>query len=155
MSNASGAVSGPGMGRDASIRWAALVQARATLGAAKLADDTTHGEHRMNTSKPEPAPTGDGQPVWPTIMASVKGGKAADLIPHMQARHAFGLAKYGTPLRANNGRDPLIDAFQEALDLVAYLGQASMEAPKDAELDAMFDESVQWALRVLRRVEVK
>ena len=108
-----------------------------------------------DTSKPEPAPTGDGTPVWPVIMAACKGGKAADLIPHMQSRHAFGVAKYGTPLRANNGRQPLIDAFQEALDLVAYLGQASMEAPADAELDVMFDESVQWALKVLRRIEVK
>ena len=31
--------------------------------------------------------------------------------------------KYGTPLLTNNGRNALIDAYQEALDLVMYLRQ--------------------------------
>lgn len=39
----------------------------------------------------------------------------------------FGRQKYGTPLTADNGRDPLVDAYQEALDLVVYLRQAIEE----------------------------
>lgn len=31
------------------------------------------------------------------------------------------------PLQAHNGRDPLVDAYQEALDLVVYLRQAIEE----------------------------
>ena len=38
----------------------------------------------------------------------------------MRARRAFGLKKYGTPLQRNNGRDHYADAYQEAIDLIAY-----------------------------------
>lgn len=47
----------------------------------------------------------------------------ADLV----VREAFGRAKYGTPLRAHNGRDALQDAYEEALDLCCYLKQALVE----------------------------
>lgn len=52
----------------------------------------------------------------------------ADLvIADMQKRKEFGIAKYGTPLQAGNGRDALKDAYEEALDLVQYLRQAIEE----------------------------
>ena len=35
--------------------------------------------------------------------------------------------EHGTPLQAHNGRDPLVDAYQEALDLAVYLRQAIEE----------------------------
>lgn len=38
-----------------------------------------------------------------------------------------GKLKYGTYLMTNNGRDALIDAYQEALDLCMYLRQALLE----------------------------
>lgn len=43
------------------------------------------------------------------------------------ARKEVGLKKYGTLLQAHNGRDALMDAYQEALDLVMYLRQAIEE----------------------------
>lgn len=44
--------------------------------------------------------------------------------------------KYGTPLQANNGRNPLIDAYQEALDLCVYLRQEIEERSLlQAEID--------------------
>ena len=49
------------------------------------------------------------------------------VIADMQARDDFGRAKYGTPLQAFNGRDALVDAYQEALDKVVYLRQAIIE----------------------------
>jgi hypothetical protein len=39
----------------------------------------------------------------------------------IQARKAFGLAKYGTNLTADNGRDHLVDAMHELLDALVYL----------------------------------
>lgn len=48
---------------------------------------------------------------------------AADLAE----RKAFGTRKYGTPLQAHNGRDALLDAYEEALDLCVYLKQAMVE----------------------------
>ena len=42
-------------------------------------------------------------------------------------RANIGKQKYGTLLQTNNGRDALMDAYQEALDLVMYLRQAILE----------------------------
>lgn len=55
-----------------------------------------------------------------TDEASVHDLVAADI----DGRKAFGLAKYGTILQASNGRDHLVDAYQEALDLCCYLRAA-------------------------------
>jgi len=41
----------------------------------------------------------------------------------LDARDRMGTKKYGTTLHARNGRKPLIDAYQEALDLAMYLRQ--------------------------------
>lgn len=43
------------------------------------------------------------------------------VIEDLKARKELGLQRYGTILQGGNGRDMLIDAYQEALDLVAYL----------------------------------
>jgi len=43
------------------------------------------------------------------------------VIEDMKKRDAFGRKKYGTPLQPHNGRDALVDAYQEVLDLAAYL----------------------------------
>jgi hypothetical protein len=49
------------------------------------------------------------------------------VIADIQARKAVGLERYGTLLQAHNGRDALLDAYQEALDLAIYLRQALEE----------------------------
>jgi hypothetical protein len=43
------------------------------------------------------------------------------VIADMEARKAVGLARYGTLLQPHNGRDFLLDAYQEAMDLAIYL----------------------------------
>lgn len=45
----------------------------------------------------------------------------------IQARAEAGKQRYGTYLKTNNGRDALMDAYQEAIDLVMYLRQALLE----------------------------
>jgi hypothetical protein len=75
---------------------------------------------------PEPAPTGDGEEVLPVVLeAARRAGVGVELSADLEARAAFGEAKYGTPLRAWNGRDAAVDAYQEALDLVMYLTQCA------------------------------
>jgi hypothetical protein len=49
------------------------------------------------------------------------------VVEDMRERDVFGLVKYGVRLQAGNGRDALLDAYQEALDLVVYLRQAIYE----------------------------
>lgn len=45
------------------------------------------------------------------------------VIADIEKRKALGLKRYGTLLKAGNGRDALQDAYEEALDLVMYLKQ--------------------------------
>lgn len=73
--------------------------------------------------------------------ADVPGKDIADLVVEdIRARKALGIARYGKPLRANNGRDPLVDAYQEALDLCVYLRQEIAERDAGARLlDAIVD----------------
>lgn len=64
----------------------------------------------------QPAPRrNNSTPVWDLV------------IEDMSARDHVGRKRYGTPLQANNGRDALQDAYEEALDLCVYLKQAIIE----------------------------
>lgn len=49
------------------------------------------------------------------------------VLEDINARIDLGQRRYGTKLQANNGRDALMDAYQEAIDLVMYLRQAIAE----------------------------
>jgi hypothetical protein len=68
-----------------------------------------------NASLPQPPPTGDGQKVADYVLKDI------------QERVDMGHKKYGTYLHTFNGRDPLWDAYQEAIDLVMYLRQVILE----------------------------
>lgn len=64
----------------------------------------------------QPPPTHNAHPaVWDLVMAD------------MLDRDTVGRKRYGTRLQPHNGRDALVDAYQEALDLVVYLRQAIYE----------------------------
>lgn len=87
----------------------------------------------MSFVQPQPPPTkGDSPAVWPMVIADLEGAfcrtKTHDAIRElvredMTARDALGRERYGTPLQVDNGRDPIVDAYQEALDLAVYLRQ--------------------------------
>lgn len=69
-----------------------------------------------NRNKKQPTPVANQEPaVWDLVIADIK------------ERDAIGASKYGTRLQPHNGRDALMDAYQEALDLVVYLRQAIFE----------------------------
>lgn len=70
----------------------------------------------MSANTEQPAPTTNhSAAIWDLVIAD------------MHERDHVGRQRYGTPLQANNGRDALVDAYQEALDLVVYLRQAIEE----------------------------
>jgi hypothetical protein len=65
-----------------------------------------------------------------TQQAPVPNGNPAiaDLvIADVRARQDLGQRRYGVDLQAGNGRDALVDAYQEAIDLAMYLRQAIEE----------------------------
>lgn len=49
------------------------------------------------------------------------------VIEDLKERTRQGVIKYGRPLETFNGRNALVDAYQEALDLCQYLKQRLME----------------------------
>lgn len=81
----------------------------------------------MNAPQPPPANT-DGLACWTALIA--EGGFDSWFLELVQERDRMGRAKYGVPLVAWNGRDAVVDAMQEALDLVVYLQQALMRCPE-------------------------
>lgn len=48
-------------------------------------------------------------------------------IKNMEERRRLGIERYGTPVQPFNGRDALVDAYQESLDLLVYLKQCECE----------------------------
>jgi hypothetical protein len=50
------------------------------------------------------------------------------MIRDIEARKTLGAKRYGTPLQPHNGRNALLDAYEEALDLAVYLKQALIES---------------------------
>jgi len=71
-------------------------------------------------NKPEPPPIKNNHPaVWDLVLNDMK------------ERDEIGKQKYNTRLQPFNGRDPLVDAYQEVLDLVVYLRQAIYERDYD------------------------
>lgn len=65
-----------------------------------------------------------------TQQAPIKNGSKPVwnmVIEDMYKRAQDGEKKYGTPLQAFNGRDPLVDAYEEVLDLCVYMRQAIVE----------------------------
>jgi hypothetical protein len=77
----------------------------------------THETTKVNTLvQPEPPPITNQQPyVWDLV------------ITDMRARDNFGKEKYNTRLQPFNGRDALVDAYQEVLDFAVYLRQLIFE----------------------------
>ncbi len=67
-------------------------------------------DHISDEHEPDPIPN-DQPAVWELV------------IEDMKARDVMGRTKYGTPLQPFNGRDSLVDAYQEVLDLAVYLRQ--------------------------------
>jgi hypothetical protein len=68
----------------------------------------------LNDPQP-PSRPGAGAAIWDLVVEDIR------------ARDAGGEKKYGRRLQAFNGRDCLVDAYQEALDLTVYLRQAIEE----------------------------
>lgn len=68
---------------------------------------------------------GDSQPM--PIVRNDTVDIQSHVIADIMARRELGIERYGDALRADNGRDAILDAYEEALDLAMYLKQALVE----------------------------
>lgn len=97
--------------------------AHAVIGKIKTALAPSEYERVVNPGAGDrsPAPTppcsrmATPRPIWEFV------------VEDMTERDRVGRRRYGTPLQANNGRDALVDAYKQALDLAVYLRQAIAE----------------------------
>lgn len=109
---------------------------------------------KLVASKPESAPQNqDGPAVWPLVIADLERESvpiAALVAKDALERHEFGVAKYGVPLVANNGRNHLRDAYQELLDLIVYL-RAHCELTGYG--NHTYREAIDMAVRLRRALE--
>ena len=93
--------------------------------------------------QPPPVHRPDLIPVWEHVISDfrtryedafdgIDGGSvgksaAYRVLADMRERDRLGRERYGTPLTTNNGRDHLVDAYQELLDGAVYLKAAWLE----------------------------
>lgn len=97
-----------------------------------------------NLSKPEPAPKPNDKPaVWSMVVRD------------MHERDAEGRRKYGTPLQPFNGRKPLVDCYQEALDLVVYLRQEIAERDERGETKERLVDRIEALQREVRHLDAQ
>ena len=109
-----------------------------------------------NTYEPDPIPN-KHKAVWPQVLADLKEkiGIPPTLLEDMRSRDQFGLKKYGTQLQPFNGRNPIRDAYQEALDLCVYTKQATIENPADREVDEAHGKAVRCAIALRQLLDKK
>jgi hypothetical protein len=79
---------------------------------------------------PQPAPTPTDTPAsWDQVRADLRERHGSrDVFPLVDAdaaaRDQFGFEKYGVRIQAGNGRDSMVDAYQELLDGAVYFRTA-------------------------------
>jgi hypothetical protein len=96
---------------------------------------------------PEPAPVKNSRPFIQDLVIFDVNLKIAEDI---EERKQFGLKKYGTALQAFNGRNPIVDAYQEVLDGIIYLKQAAEEA-RESNLKLTYEEARESNLKLTYR----
>ncbi len=87
--------------------------------------DCLHCELRIKTLASESQPAPETQDAGDIVLGHV--------LTDIRERAVAGYEKYGTALRVHNGRDPLWDAYQEAIDLVMYLRQELLKREEKSD----------------------
>jgi hypothetical protein len=92
-----------------------------------------------NKEQPAPKPS-DKKPSWEIVIGYAEAvfpleedETARLVVADMRERDQIGRERYGVPLTAGNGRNSLIDAYQERLDGVVYLATWLYEQGVDVE----------------------
>lgn len=97
------------------------------------------------TAQPAPVPVPNGMVVHDVAAALLEEFGHTDIARDVRERGEYGARKYGTPLQVDNGRDPLADAYEEALDAFAYLAQWDMRTAERG-MDERLAEMMRHAL---------
>jgi len=95
-------------------------------------------------------PTGNGIDVAVEVAKDLRVIGREDIAEDTEARIRLGEKKYGTRLKSNNGRDAMLDLYQEILDGCNYAKQLVVENKDDG---ALFKQLVDLAQTVKARLD--
>jgi hypothetical protein len=114
----------------------------------------------LTAEQPPPAEVPGAVPSWDLVITDLDArlrrleGPApilSALLLDARERDLAGRKRHSVPLQAGNGRDSLVDAYQEALDAMVYLRTAIEEAPppaNDLRLRARYEAATGLALGI-------
>jgi hypothetical protein len=103
-----------------------------------------------DAAKVQPMPTGNGTDVAVEVAKDLRVLGLEVIAEDTEARIRLGERKYGTRLKANNGRDAMLDLYQEILDGCNYAKQLVIENKDDGYL---FKELVDLAVIVKSKLD--
>jgi hypothetical protein len=109
--------------------------------------DAVFGKSKhYDAAAPQPTPVGDGIDVAVVAAERLKALGLYEIAEDIEARIRLGERKYGTRLKAFNGRDAAMDAYQEILDFLNYSMQGVVEGREGCQ--DLFDRGVSLAVDV-------
>lgn len=118
----------------------------------------------LNNPEPDPIRKEGATWVWPLVWADVDAlpieptAKAA-LLADMIDRDRLGWERHGGPLVDDDGRNALIDMYQELLDGAVYAKKARLQGGLDAHgtlrLEETYSKLIEMALQVRWLIEQK
>jgi hypothetical protein len=103
-----------------------------------------------DAAKVQPMPTGNGIDVAVEVAKDLRAVGLDSIAEDTEARIRLGEKKYGTRLKAHNGRDAMLDLYQEVLDGCNYAKQLVIENKDDGEL---FNQLVSLAIVVKAKLD--
>ena len=95
-------------------------------------------------------PTGNGVDVAVEVAKDLRAVGLDNIAEDTEARIRLGEKKYGTRLKANNGRDAMLDLYQEILDGCNYAKQLVIENKDSGDL---FNQLVSLAIVVKGKLD--
>jgi hypothetical protein len=93
----------------------------------------------LKSGIPLPAPKQAGVNVSESLLAELGRMGASDAVALINERVKYGMKKYGQPLMSDDGRDSVVDALQEAGDLLQYIWKAKMKKEDLSQLKYIID----------------
>jgi hypothetical protein len=103
-----------------------------------------------DAAKVQPMPTGDGIDVAVEAAKDLREMGLGYIAEDTEARIRLGEKKYGTRLKSHNGRDAMLDLYQEVLDGINYAKQLVIE---DKDDDFFFLSLVSLAKKIKQKLD--
>lgn len=105
-----------------------------------------------NTIPPEQIKK-EGEPVFPELRRKLGLYHMSELTDLVDAREAYGIAKYGQTLLTDDGRDTPTEIVNEMLDADAYLTKWTMQRPGDMAIESMLVRAIDLTADIVSHIE--